>query len=276
MARRLVLQGALVAAADAAVGEGPHAPGAAAGKARAPEERPGRMPVLFLGHGSPMNAIEDNAWSRAFRELGRDLPRPRAVLAISAHWYVAGTFLTGEERPRTIHDFGGFPRALYEVRYPAPGDPALASRVAGLLGATAGLRDDWGLDHGAWSVLRHLFPAADVPVVQLSLDARVPPRGHLEMGRALAPLRDEGVLVLASGNVTHNLRMAFQAMAHGATEPPTGRDASTRAWAEPSPSATTTSSSGRPRAPTAASPTPRSTTTCRCSTPPAPPTAPTW
>jgi 4,5-DOPA dioxygenase extradiol len=185
-----------------------------------PKERVDRMPVLFLGHGSPANAIEDNAWSRAFRALGRELPLPRGVLAVSAHWYVAGTFLTGGGRPETIHDFGGFPEALHRVEYPAPGDPALARRAARLLGDRAALRDDWGLDHGAWSVLRHLFPAADVPVVQLSLDGRLPPRGHLEMGRALAPLRDEGVLLLASGNLTHNLRLAFQAAAHGAAETP--------------------------------------------------------
>jgi 4,5-DOPA dioxygenase extradiol len=179
------------------------------------------MPVLFAGHGSPMNAIEDNAWSRAFRALGGELPRPRAILAVSAHWYVAGTFTTADERPRTIHDFGGFPEPLYRVQYPAPGDPALARRAAAIAGggrvAPAG---EWGLDHGTWSLLLHLFPAADVPVVQLSIDGSLPPAGHLAIGRRLAPLRDEGVLILGSGNVTHNLRHAFGAAGRGEREPP--------------------------------------------------------
>jgi 4,5-DOPA dioxygenase extradiol len=179
------------------------------------------MPVLFLGHGSPMNAIEDNGWSRAFRALAPALPSPRAILAVSAHWYVAGTFTTGNARPETIHDFGGFPEALYRARYPAPGDPALARRVVGLLGEKrAQVRDDWGLDHGTWSVLVHLRPTADVPVVQLSIDGRLAPREHLALGQALAPLRDEGVLILASGNVTHNLRHAFSAWNRGDTATP--------------------------------------------------------
>lgn len=169
-----------------------------------------RMPVLFVGHGSPMNAIEDNPWSRAFKDLGPSLPRPKAILAVSAHWCVGGTYLTGNEHPETLHDFGGFPPALYEVRYPAPGQKDLAERVARLLKANcAALRSDWGLDHGTWSVLRHAFPQADVPVVQLSIDSRLPPEGHLQIGRSLAPLREEGVLVMASGNVVHNLRHAF-------------------------------------------------------------------
>ncbi len=178
--------------------------------------RPGRMPVLFVGHGSPMNAIEDNAWSRAFRGLGTELPRPEAVLAISTHWYVAGPFATANERPETIHDFGGFPEALYQVQYPAPGSPALARRAVALVGEErASLRSDWGLDHGTWSVLLHVWPGADVPVVQLSIDGRLAPEDHLAIGRALAPLRDEGVLLLASGNVTHNLRHAFAAWRAG-------------------------------------------------------------
>jgi 4,5-DOPA dioxygenase extradiol len=176
----------------------------------------GRMPVLFVGHGSPMNVIEDNPWSRGFRALAALTPRPRAILAISAHWYIGATRLTADERPETIHDFGGFPEPLYQVRYPAPGDPALARRAVELLGpGRAALASDWGLDHGTWSVLVHMRPAADVPVVQLSVDARLPPAGHLAIGRALAPLRDEGVLLLASGNITHNLRHAFQAMQQG-------------------------------------------------------------
>jgi 4,5-DOPA dioxygenase extradiol len=182
------------------------------------------MPVLFVGHGSPMNAIEDNVWSQGFRALATLFPRPEAVLSVSAHWYVAGTFLTADERPATLRDFGGFPEALYAVRYGAPGDPGLARRVAGLLGeGRASLRSDWGLDHGTWSVLRHVFPDADVPVVQLSIDGRLPPADHLALGRALAPLRDERTLVLGSGNIVHNLSAAFSALRRG--------DAATPAWA---------------------------------------------
>ena len=182
------------------------------------------MPVLFIGHGSPMNAIEDNVWSRAFRELGGALQAPRAILAISAHWCTRGTFVTGNAQPDTIHDFGGFPDALYEVRYPAPGDPALAGRVIDLLGRdVASARMDWGLDHGSWSVLRHMRPEADCPVVQLSLDTQIAPEQHVAIGRALAPLRDEGVLILASGNIVHNLRDAFSRMHSG--------DAGTPLWA---------------------------------------------
>jgi 4,5-DOPA dioxygenase extradiol len=183
----------------------------------------GRMPAIFVGHGNPLNAIEENAWSHGFRELGEALPRPRAILSISAHWYVEGTFTTRDERPETIHDFGGFPAELYRIQYPAPGDPALAERVAGLLGRRAGVSDGWGLDHGTWSVLVHLRPAADVPVVQLSIDARLAPAEHLAIGRALAPLREEGVLVMGSGNVVHNLAHAFRSWRTG--------DERTPAWA---------------------------------------------
>jgi 4,5-DOPA dioxygenase extradiol len=183
-----------------------------------------RMPVLFVGHGSPMNAIEDNAWSRAFRGIATLLPRPKAILSISAHWFVPGTFLTGDEDPETIHDFGGFPRALSDVQYPAPGSPRLAGRVVQLIGNShASLRLDWGLDHGTWSVLVHLFPGADCPVVQLSIDYRLPPAAHLEIGRLLAPLRDEGVLLMGSGNITHNLRYAMASYQAG--------DLSTPLWA---------------------------------------------
>lgn len=164
------------------------------------------LPALFLGHGNPMNAIEDNAWTERWAEIGRELPRPRAVLAISAHWYVPETAVTAAVRPRTIHDFGGFPRPLFEVRYPAPGDPALAERVAELVRPLPVCRDtQWGFDHGTWSVLCRVFPDADVPVVQLSIDETRPAAFHYELGRLLGPLRDEGVLVLGSGNLVHNL-----------------------------------------------------------------------
>lgn len=183
-----------------------------------------RMPVLFVGHGSPMNAIEDNVWSRQFEALGERVQSPRAILSVSAHWYGPGTYLTGDVKPRTIHDFGGFPRELYEVQYPAPGHPDLAKRVVSLIGERrAGLSDDWGLDHGTWSVLRRLRPRADVPVVQLSIDSRLTPAEHLEMAQALRPLRDEGVLILGSGNITHNLRHAFSSAHRG--------DLSTPVWA---------------------------------------------
>jgi 4,5-DOPA dioxygenase extradiol len=184
----------------------------------------GRMPVLFVGHGSPMNAIEDNTWSRGFRSLGDLLPRPVAILSISAHWYVAGTFTTGNEHPETIHDFGGFPRALYEVEYPALGNVQLANQVAQLLADKQAARhDNWGLDHGTWSVLCHIYPQADVPVVQLSIDGRLPVQEHLAIGRALAPLRAEGILIMGSGNIVHNLRHAMTNY---------GRDvAPTPAWA---------------------------------------------
>ena len=179
-----------------------------------------RTPVLFVGHGSPMNAIEDNVWSRRFEALGAQLVAPRAILSVSAHWYGPGTYLTGDVKPRTIHDFGGFPRELFEVQYPAPGQPDLAKRVLSLIGPRASVSADWGLDHGTWSVLRRMRPQADVPVVQLSIDSRLTPAQHLEMARALRPLREEGVLILGSGNITHNLRHAFGSAARGDTSTP--------------------------------------------------------
>jgi len=169
------------------------------------------MPVVFVGHGSPLNAVEHNRWSRGFEKLGELVPRPAAVLAVSAHWFVDGTYVTAARAPRTIHDFSGFPRALYEIEYPAPGLPDLAERVRTLLGEeNASTSHEWGLDHGTWSVLRWMYPEADVPVLQLSIDRRLDVHGHLELGRSLAALRDQGVLVLGSGNVVHNLGDAFR------------------------------------------------------------------
>ena len=166
-----------------------------------------RMPVLFVGHGSPMNALGQNDYTRALARLGAALGAPKAVLVVSAHWQTRGVRVLEVEKPRTIHDFGGFPAALFAVDYPAPGAPAVAARAAELLKAEGAVLDRaWGLDHGAWAVLRHMWPKADVPVLQLSLDAGRTPAGHYKLGRALAPLRDEGVLILGRGNVTHNLR----------------------------------------------------------------------
>jgi 4,5-DOPA dioxygenase extradiol len=167
-----------------------------------------RMPVIFIGHGSPMNALADNAFTRRLSAWGRELPRPSAILSVSAHWLSRGATGVGmQERPKTIHDFGGFPQALFDVEYPAPGHPALAREAAGAVKQTAVVgTEQWGLDHGTWSVLKHLYPKADIPVFQLSIDYDKPAAFHYAVGRDLAALRDKGVLVMGSGNVVHNLR----------------------------------------------------------------------
>jgi 4,5-DOPA dioxygenase extradiol len=174
------------------------------------------MPLLFVGHGNPMNAITDNEFSRGWREAGKALPKPNAILCVSAHWETRGTFVTAMEKPQTIHDFGGFPPELYEVPYPAPGSPALAQETKRRITATeVGLDLEWGLDHGCWSVLRHLFPHAGVPVIELSLDRTKDPRWHFDLAKELAPLRRKGVLIAGSGNMVHNLRMIDWKAAEG-------------------------------------------------------------
>lgn len=164
------------------------------------------MPAIFFGHGNPMNTLRSNAFTAGWAALGTALPLPAAVLSVSAHWYIGATAVTAMSTPRTIHDFGGFPQRLYEFQYPAPGDPELASRVRDLLAPLpVALDEQWGLDHGTWSVLAHVFPHADIPVVQLSIDATQPAEFHYRIGRQLGSLRDEGVLVIGSGNLVHNL-----------------------------------------------------------------------
>lgn len=166
------------------------------------------QPSLFLGHGSPMNAIEENEFVEGLRNLSSEIPKPKAILCISAHWVTDGTFVTAMENPPTIHDFGGFPKALFDVQYPAPGSPELAKLVQSLVKSqNVKLDYEWGLDHGAWSVIKHIYPNADVPIVQLSMDYKTSPEKHFQLAKELAPLRDHGVLILTSGNIVHNLRM---------------------------------------------------------------------
>ncbi len=167
------------------------------------------MPAVFIGHGTPFNALQDNRFTQAWAEFGSRIPKPRAILAISAHWYIGATAATAMPRPPTVHDFYGFPPEMYEIAYPAPGSPELVSSLQELV-APVWLQPDkgqWGLDHGTWSVLVHMFPEADIPVVQLSIDGRQPAAYHLALGKRLAPLRDQGVLVMGSGNIVHNLRL---------------------------------------------------------------------
>jgi len=165
-----------------------------------------KMPVLFLGHGSPMNAIEENEFVLGFRNIAKEIPKPNAILCVSAHWETRGTYVTAMTNPPTIHDFGGFPQALFDVQYPAPGSPELAKQAKELVKKTeVGLDDKWGLDHGAWTVIKHLYPKADVPVIQMSLDYYQTPQYHYELSRELSALRSKGVLVIGSGNMVHNL-----------------------------------------------------------------------
>jgi len=167
-----------------------------------------RMPVLFIGHGSPMNAIEENEFVQGWRDLGKSLPHPKAILCVSAHWETRGTYVTAMSNPKTIHDFGGFPKALYEVEYPAPGSPELANETKHTITkTTVGLDEKWGLDHGAWSVVRPMYPEADIPVIEMSLDYSQSPQSHFELAKELSALRNKGVLIIGSGNMVHNLRL---------------------------------------------------------------------
>lgn len=171
-------------------------------------EQDAKMPLLFVGHGSPMNGIQDNEFSMRWRQMGKEIEKPKAVLCVSAHWLTRGTAVTAMQNPKTIHDFGGFPDELFKVQYPAPGDPELAKETAALVKSTAvGLDHDWGLDHGTWSVVKHMYPGADIPVLQLSIDYHKPGQYHFDLAKELAELRKKGVLVIGSGNMVHNLGM---------------------------------------------------------------------
>lgn len=165
-----------------------------------------KMPLLFLGHGSPMNAISDNKFVKNFKKLSSEIPKPKAIICISAHWETKGTYITAMKQPKTIHDFGGFPKALYEVQYPAPGNPDLAKETQNLITkSNAQLDYNWGLDHGSWTVIKHIYPKANIPVIQLSLDYTKPAQYHYELAKELAKLREKGVLIIGSGNMVHNL-----------------------------------------------------------------------
>ncbi len=167
-----------------------------------------KMPVLFVGHGSPMYAIEENEFVSEWRKLGASIPKPKAILCISAHWETKGTFVTAALKPPTIHDFGGFPRELYAVQYPAPGSPELAQKTKEIITTTPiGLDESWGLDHGAWSVVRNIYPEADIPIIEMSLDYTKGPKFHYELAKELSILRSKGVLIIGSGNIVHNLRL---------------------------------------------------------------------
>jgi len=167
-----------------------------------------KMPVLFIGHGSPMNAIEDNIFSKRWQQMGKEIPTPKAVVVVSAHWLTKGTMVTAMPSPKTIHDFGGFPQALFDIQYPAPGSPELATEIQKLITNPAvELDHDWGLDHGTWSVVKHMYPIADIPVLQLSIDYYKPAAYHYELAKQLLALRKKGVLIIGSGNMVHNLRM---------------------------------------------------------------------
>lgn len=167
-----------------------------------------KIPVLFLGHGSPMNGIEENEFTQGFRSAAKSIPRPNAILCVSAHWYTQGTKVTAMEMPRTIHDFGGFPKALYEVQYPTPGNPDLAVSTKSLLApVSVELDQQWGLDHGAWTVIKHMYPNADIPIIQMSIDYTKDASYHYELAKKLSSLRDKGVLIIGSGNIIHNLRL---------------------------------------------------------------------
>lgn len=165
------------------------------------------MPVIFIGHGSPMNAIEDNEYSRSWKEIAKKIPKPKAIVAISAHWYTKGIKIMNEDGPKTIYDMYGFPKELYEIKYSPPGNPVLASKVKELISKKSNFDNSWGIDHGTWSVLVHMYPERDIPVFQLSIDATAPPEVHYEIGKELKSLRDEGVLLFGSGNIVHNLRL---------------------------------------------------------------------
>lgn len=175
---------------------------------KALQEEDQKMPILFIGHGSPMNAIEDNEFSQRWQQMGKEIPTPKAVVVVSAHWLTKGTFVTAMPNPKTIHDFGGFPQALFDVQYPAPGNPELATEIQKLITNPAvELDHDWGLDHGTWSVVKHMYPKADIPVLQLSIDYYKPANYHYELAKQLLSLRKRGVLIIGSGNMVHNLRM---------------------------------------------------------------------